>query len=215
MREIQTTITVYKYDELSEEAKDRVLDAMFTINVDDQYWFEFIMEDIALLGQVSGLGCSYCGEFDIDQYDYINIEGINTKLSVLWASLGSVSRDFSHFYTKVLQPFMVHFSSKQIRQLLRLERHGLLGWLSGHTGTRRTPACANIERFDHDCMKYCNALLNRLEEAWELFIAEMADYFVALLRDKHAYQTSREAIEDSISAKEYEFTEDGSLITLP
>ena len=40
----QIAVNVYKFDELSDEAKEKVLEKHRDINVDDSHWYEFTME---------------------------------------------------------------------------------------------------------------------------------------------------------------------------
>ena len=57
---------VYKFDELSEEAKQKVIEGLADINVDCN-WFEFIYEDANNVGlKING--------FDIDRRSYCNLE---------------------------------------------------------------------------------------------------------------------------------------------
>jgi hypothetical protein len=66
MRTITTTKTVYKFDELSEEAKSNAAENLYDINVDYEWW-QFIEYDAEQVGiKING--------FDIDRGSYCDIE---------------------------------------------------------------------------------------------------------------------------------------------
>ena len=67
------TINTFKYDELSEEAKEKAMETMHTINVDHDWW-DFIYEDAMTIGlKITGFDIdrgSYCeGDFTEDEKD--------------------------------------------------------------------------------------------------------------------------------------------------
>lgn len=49
------TRTLYKFDELSDEAKEEAISKNRDINVDDEYWFEHIYEDAKTIGSLIGI----------------------------------------------------------------------------------------------------------------------------------------------------------------
>ena len=61
----EETINVYRYDELSEEVKERVLERMSDVNVDYKWW-EFVFEDAETIGlklEAFDLGSTYRGAY--------------------------------------------------------------------------------------------------------------------------------------------------------
>lgn len=67
-------IKIYKYDELTEEQKQKVLENLSNINVDFDWW-EFIYDEVKELGfEIT--------EFDIDRPNYCKIKFINSSTKI-------------------------------------------------------------------------------------------------------------------------------------
>lgn len=52
---------------------------------------------------------------------------------------------------------------------------------------------------------------DQIDELQELYLRELLQCYLSILRQEYDYQTSREAIIESIEANEYEFDEEGQL----
>jgi hypothetical protein len=206
-----TTQTVYQFHELTEDAQTHAIEKLWDINVDDQYWFEGVTEDIALFGRFSGLGCEYGGEFDCDRGGYIAIKNCCTSVSELRAKR-EACKDFPNVSTEVIEPFFASLTSKEWRQLERLERAGYLGSLYGYTYRYDRSQSAEMERWDSsaDRTPRMSALLDKLEMAWAALLTNLADCYLTMLKDEYEYRTSEEAITETIIASDYEFTEKGN-----
>ena len=203
--------TLYRFEELSEGAQEKAMERLWDINVDHEWW-EGTTEDIGNFGEASGLGCTYGKEFDIDRRAYVHITGCCVMFSTLLANKDKAEYEYPNIYAEALCPFLGQFSPRDCRNLARLERTGDLGYLSGETSTERRGI-----RMDIDCYQggkgypRITALLDRLTAAWEEFLRDLEHAYLCMLRREYEYQTSAEAIRESIIANEYEFMEDGEL----
>ena len=128
---------MYTFAELSESAQEHALDRLWDINVDGEWW-ESMEIDIAQFGKMSGLGCLYGGEFDLDRRDYLYIKNIGCHFNELLFTASQVQRDYPDAYTAILHPFLKLFSPRERKNLLRMERLGILNELSGNTTMPRT-----------------------------------------------------------------------------
>jgi hypothetical protein len=81
MKQITVTTNVYKFDELSEEGKQKAIEGLWDINVDYEWW-DFAYEDAKLIGvKING--------FDIDRGSYCDIKLINGEIAICQAILKS------------------------------------------------------------------------------------------------------------------------------
>ena len=131
MRTRTTETTLYTFEELTDEAQEKALEHLWDINVDYEWW-DFIVEDISSFGEASGLGCTYGKEFDLDCGAYVHITDCCVMFSTLLANKDKIECEYPNLYTEILCPFLGQFSSRDCRNLARLERtagqtHGSLG----------------------------------------------------------------------------------------
>lgn len=209
---IRTTVeTLYQFDELSADAQQKALEELFDLNVSDEYWYEWVRDDIQQFGTVSGLGCIYGKEFDIDNGSYIHITDICCLLSEILANYDKASSEYPDIAKEVLQPFVESFTPREMRHLLTLEHKGYLETLSGQTSRERQGIRYTVEEYVSDGAKHCRALLDKLEDSWQVLIRDLEHYYVTSLQKEYEYQTSVEAIAESIRCNEYEFIENGTL----
>ena len=171
MRTIETK--VYNYSELSEDAKQKVLEKHYDINVSFQWW-EYIYEDAANIG----LKLTY---FDIGRASYCKGDFMWSAIEVYQNIVNSHGKDCETYKT--------------------------------------------AERFKEEWQPIFNNYLNEEHEDYESresedklndlesdFLNELLEDYLTILRQEFEYQCSREAIEETISRNEYEFTEDGEMI---
>lgn len=60
MRTETTTRTLYKFNELPEDVKDKVVEKLYDINVDSSFWYESTLEDAKNIGvNIKGFDCGY------------------------------------------------------------------------------------------------------------------------------------------------------------
>lgn len=205
------TDTVYTYDELSDEAKDRAVEALWDLNVDDEWWWSFVKDDIEELGKISGLGCEYGGSFDLERGRHIHIRGLCTTVSGLLGNVEQASANYPNVGKEVLAPFVGSFTKREIKNLLTLEKLDLLGSMTGETSTDRHGPRWEVENGARraDLYPRTTRLIEKLEDTWERLVMDLEHCYVSMLEAEWDYRTSREAIIESIEANEYEFTEKG------
>tara|TARA_B100001059_G_C17786043_1_gene557147 strand:- start:355 stop:849 length:495 start_codon:yes stop_codon:yes gene_type:complete len=99
-------IKVYKFEELDEQTKEKVIDNYRTINVEDTFWYEWIKEDFNRLGLE-------IQEFDLGRRNYIKIYIDNFKdtsesiLQEFGDSVGvkQTAKNYLDQYNKILSNF--------------------------------------------------------------------------------------------------------------
>lgn len=194
MRIQTTTKEVYTYDELPEDAKQRVLDKHWDINVDGDWWYDydgktgFSSKEIAKYR----LDGEHCDDlltykklyFDIDRGDYIQF----------------IDADFKHEETA--------------RKFLGVPKKlwNEVNWTINEEPHRQTNTRLEYEEgYGRDYRPFTPKQIEILDRAVERFADKVAEALRGL-RNSYEYSTSREAIEETIEANEYEFDIDGNIV---
>ena len=102
MRIIETK--VYKFEELSEEGKEKAVNNLSDINVDHEWW-DFIYEDAEQI-------CLRITAFDLDRASFVNAEFINsarlTALLILKNHGKNEDTYKSDYLSNIFQPRLLH-----------------------------------------------------------------------------------------------------------
>ena len=164
MRTVTKHTDVYKFEELSDAAKQKAIGHLYDINVDFEWW-EWTYED------AKTIGCEI-HEFDTDRGNYCKL----------------TCHDAHETATLIL------------------ENHG-------ETCDTHKLAKEYLKDFDALERDEDGEILNgrELEDLDEEFERALGEEYLSMLRREYEYQTSEEAIIETINANEYEFTEDGKL----
>ena len=171
MRTIRTK--VYKFDELSNEAKEVAIEKLWDINVDYD-WYQYTYEDAANIGlKING--------FDIDRGSYVNGE-------------------FSLAANEVAQNIINTHGEKC--ETYKTASSFMEEWQPVFN-----------EYMDEKSEKYeSSESEDELQELDDEFLKSLCEDYRIILRDEYEYQTSREAIIETIKANEYEFYANGKMI---
>lgn len=186
MREV--TEKVYKFDELSEEAQEKVLADFGDINVDHEWWdidglldpSEKEMKEKRIKAEeIESLLFSYkIGEFDLDRGQYLQLENIVVKND-------DVFRQFLEIPKYLWNQCSYYFTNDTRKTNTYLELQ-----------TDEEPE-NNVDLYTLD--KAVDIMGNKIHEAW------------VSLRNNYEYLISEEAIKETILLNEYEFYEDGRM----
>lgn len=159
MRIITTETKVYKYDELTEEQKEKALSKLYDLNVDHDWW-EFTFED----AEQAGLKIT---SFDLDR-----------------------NRHVKGYLTGSLEDSIEAIMSN----------HG-----------EKTDTCRLAEEYKAKLTYDEDGELIDRDELGEDYTKALREEYASMLQQEYDYLTSREAIEETIRANEYDFTEDGKI----
>ena len=178
------TVTVYKFDELSEQAQQKALEKLYDINVDHDWW-ESIYEDAETVG-------IRITEFELDRNKIRGhlTENLLEAFKLVRRNHGKDCETFKtakHYLGEYIQAF-IRWHDKESRQDDAPSDWNKVTWLREFA--------YEYEGYDELAKDYLNSILE--------------DYLI-ILRKEYEYQTSKEQIIETIQANEYEFHEDGSL----
>ena len=182
MREI--TVKAYTFAELSEAAKERVLDAFRDVNVEYNWW-EDSFGTIRTAGELLGLDIGQI-HFDTDSYCTFD-----ASYEYVRGAAKAVRNEFP-------QDTKLHGIAKDLQALQKRHFYSL----SCAVTEGRSMNQYSCFRFgeDYECEDLGDILDDFAHWAW------------VLLRGGYKYLTSAEAIQEAIEANEYEFDEAGKLV---
>jgi hypothetical protein len=157
-------IKVYKFDELDEQTKEKVIDNYRHINVEDTFWYDWIKEDFNRLG------------LEIQEFDF-------------YRNYAKIYIDnFKDTSESILQEFGDSVGVKQTAKNY-LDRYNKIQ--------------ANYKE-DEDIERE----LEILDEEYE---KEYSEDILSYLRLNYEWETTDEAIIETIEANDYDFTTDGKI----
>ena len=182
MREI--TVKAYKFDELSEAAQERALNAFRCSNVEFN-WYEDTFGTIRAAGKLLGLEIDDI-HFDTDLYCIFD-----AHYRYVRGASAAVCKEFSWADD-------LHKVAKDLQALQKRHFYSL----SCAVTEGRSMNYYRCFRFgeDYEC-----------EDLGDI-IDDFAHWARVLLRDEYEYLTSDDAVKETIEANEYEFTEGGKLV---
>ena len=182
MREMN--VTVYSFDELSEAAQERALNAFRYIEVEHD-WYEYPYDTIRTAGKIIGLDIDRI-YFDTDLYCIFN------------ASYEYVRGAAKAVHSEFPSATDLHDVARKLQALQKRHFYSL----SCNVSSQRVSNSYRCFRFgeDYEC------------EDLGGIINDFAHWARILLRDAYEYLTSDEAVKEAIEANEYEFTENGKLV---
>ena len=203
------TYNVYKYNELNKEQQQKVLENLYSINVECDWWSDFVIEDeteklnkygfedikIYFSGFWSqGDGACFIGSLDNDGLLKFLTE---TKELTKYKTLVKAIRDNTIYVNiKITHNFRYyHEYSTDINDYTEMQDNSEL---TGNLLKEYTEWYKSFDRkgsHNESIGWYydtCRDIYNRLKKAYE-------------------YQTSEEAIIETIKANDYDFTEDGQI----
>lgn len=181
---ITKTITLYSFDELSEQAQDKAIESLSDVNVDHDWW-DCICQDAANIGL-------RIKEFDL----YRNtIKGDLTEYSLDVCKSIRINQDCDTFKTGA------NYHKAYIAAFM--EWHGTQTQQSDPSTSHWKPVDWLAEFKYQDEAQEIEADLTK---------ALLEDYMI-ILKKEYDWLTSREEIVSTIKANEYFFKEDGTLCT--
>ena len=185
MREVVKKFNVYKYDELSDKAKQNAIERLYDINVRHDWW-DFLYEDFKEELKEVGLTCDTF-YFSLDRDYHIDAQKLRFT-------------DLKLFIKKLVDDKI----KDSIIDVLDLDVE--------NTGFKRTSyiisskSCYLLERHPR-----LTKVANYIEIKATKELQTILEDFLSRLQAEYEYLISEEAILDTIEANDYEFLENGKL----
>lgn len=194
----------YTFDELSDDAKEKALDSLRHINVDEFEWYDCTFEDVTRCGALLGI-----------EVDRIYFSGF-------WSQGDGALFEGTYRYRKGWRKALrEEIGGDDLQTLERLgddlqtiQKRAFYGVTATtrqrgrycHAGCMEVSVDAETPAGDDICEGF-----ERLEEDVTDALRDFAHWIYSNLEREYEYHTSDDAVKESIEANEYEFTEDGEL----
>jgi hypothetical protein len=192
---------VFRFDELTEEGKEKAIENLYDVNVDHDWW-DFAYENAKAIAALMGI-----------EIDKIYFSGFSSQGD-------GACFEGSYSYQKG--------GVKAVKDYAPLDKelHRIAKELQAIQRTRFYTITASVKHSGHYFHEFCtNVSIYESNPSWDSDYstdAKTADDLTEALRDfmswiysqlekQHDYLTSKEAIIETIEANEYEFTAEGKL----
>jgi hypothetical protein len=199
------TIELFKFDELSDAAKEKARDWYRPLACDDYDWFEFVHEDAVACGGILGIMFDHVGKTVKTPQIYFSGfgsqgDGACFEGSYAYAK-GATKKIRQHAPTDdVLHSIADDLQALQRRHWYRLEAK------CDHHGHYHHSHSMRVETTDSNTG---NEVDNNTSTEMQDLMRRFADWIFDSLRNEYNYQTSDEQIDEMLRANEYEFTSEG------
>ena len=194
------TIEIYKFEELSEEAQEKAIEKFYDLNIYEGWWdsvYEMYKKDET--------------GFDIDKIYFSGFwsQGDGAMFE------GSPNEDILNFITPGYNNQQYQKDWSRVIKLIKNGDINIYGSFKQHGRYYHSKSYSdNLETEFTNDWQYKN--YSNIEDICEDILYEIREHYEDIcnkiyhsLEQEYEYYTSREAIEGSIIANEYEFTEDG------
>jgi hypothetical protein len=190
--------TVYNYKELSEEAKLKALEHFADINVDGDFWYEYIFDDAKEVGKILGIdikdiyfsgfssqgdGACFIGDYEYNKGCVKALKAYapqDAELHKIAKGLQAIQKTNFYKLHATIEKASHHYSHERTVSIRVMNRVG--DWVS--------------ESIENDVAELLRDLMRWIYDT---------------LEKEYEFQTSREQIEGTIEANDFEFLSNGSL----
>jgi len=179
-------ITLYKFEELSEEVREAVVEKLWDINVEHDWW-DFTYEDAERV-------YLKIGGFDIERGSYVNMDFIHNAEDTAREILKEHGESTETY--KLAKKFL-----EENEELVKDE-------------ARYSTLYENSEEDseeEENYRRYREQAEDDMEELCTEFLAELEGEYLNMLRGEFEFLTSEEAIIETIKVNDYDFTENGEI----
>ena len=199
--------TVYKFDELSERAKEKAREWYRRGTDEDSWWSECVLEDAAQIAEILGI--------ELKQHPVKLMGGTTVYKPCIWWSGFSCQGDGASYEgvyrRKPDAPKAIRAHASRDEKL-----HAIADDLDAQVSVEsvRIVQSGNYyHEYSMDCTAYdeegeeCEA---EVSKAYTEPLRAFAKWIYRSLEAEYTYRQSNEAVDDDIRANEYEFAADGS-----
>lgn len=206
------TYQIFKYDELSDRAKETARQWFCSTAFNYSCDWEFVYEDAARMAEILGIGLR---TRPVKLMGGGTRQGLNIYFSGFWSQGdGACFEGTYHYKPGALKA--IKAEAPQDEELQRIARelqavqarhfYKLTASMS-HSGHYSHSGCMDVS-VEHSEDPYRD--IGDAEDDIRQLMRDFADWIYAQLEKEYNYQTSDEVVEEAILANEYTFDEDGN-----
>ena len=189
------TYTVYKFDELPKETQEKAIEKLQDINTDYDWW-DFVYEDAKECGKQFGVSI-----------DKIYFSGF-------WSQGDGACFEGSYSFEKdglekikshAPKDEKLHRIAGELQKIQSANGNTVTATVK-HSGHYYHSRCTDIDVFSND--EYAT---KEVQESVTELLRDLMNWIYSQLEKEYEYQTSDEAIKETIEANDYDFTDDGKI----
>ncbi len=206
--EITSSKSIFKYNELSEKAKEKAIENLNQINTDFEWW-DSDYDDFSQIADILG----------------IDLKVENKRTHIYFSGFSSqgdgASWEGSYKYTKgsakKIRAYAptdkeLHRIADQLQSIQKENMYRISASVK-HRGHYYHSGCMDVTVFKYDVNGNETDLKEGIEKEVTQLLRDFADWIYKHLENQYDYLTSKEAIEKTIEANEdWEFYEDGTKV---
>ncbi len=192
--------TVYKFNELSESAKQHAIEKLYDINTDYE-WYQFTFEDITTIGALMGI------EIDKIYFSGFSSQGDGACFVGNYAYKKNSVKSVIEYAPQDVELHRI------VKGLLAIQKHNFYTITANvkHSGHYYHSRCTDIEVYKENNQGMQDYLSNSDNESITELLRDFMNWIYKQLNTEYDYLTSESAIIDTINSNEYEFDVDGNL----
>lgn len=202
--------TAVSFDQLSEDQQHEVLERFREINVEDEFWYEFLLEEFKEDLRGKGLSCDdVYFSFGCSQSDYVSFDAKLIDYEAFLSGMELTEKEKRVAVYMFENDFVrVSYNSRDFRNDVSLNFDATnphADYVKGRFDVKTW-----FFNVDENCKQagaylFCRELLNKIEGYAEDFGNDACHKLLKRLEAEYEYQTSDEAVKDTILANEYQF----------
>lgn len=201
MRTIRTK--VYKFNELSESAQEKAIEKLADINTDYDWW-ESTYEDFKELCKTLSIDVDLKNTFFNGFYSQGSGSSFTADIDVCECLKAIKNEKWKEYAPKENLSFY-----KVTDNMLRLCH---LCTCDIQPTNRESSVRINFDSDTYGTHTNIDSVITEIEDFFEDVANTLNNWLFSQLQTEYEYQTSKEAIIETIEANEYEFTADGRMI---
>ena len=202
--------TAVSFDQLSEDQQQEVLERFREINVEDGFWYEFLVEDFKEDLRGKGLLCDdVCFGFGCSQSDYASFDAKMLDYEAFLSGMELTEKEKRVATYMFENDFLrISYNSRDFRNDVSLNFDATnphADYVKGRFDVKTWFFNVDENCKQADAYTFCQELLNKIEWYAEDFGNDACLKLLKRLEEEYDYLTSDEAVRDMILANEYQF----------
>lgn len=202
--------TAVSFDQLSEDQQQEVLERFQGINVEDEFWYEYLVEDFKEELSRKGLSCDdVYFSFGYSQSDYVSFDAKLVYYEAFLSGMELTEKE-KRVAVYMLENDFIHLSynSRDFRNDVSLNFDATnphADYVKGRFDVKTWFFNVNENCKQAGAYHFCRELINKIEWYAEDFGKDACHELLKRLEAEYEYQTSDEAVKGTILANEYQF----------
>ena len=202
--------TAVSFDQLSEDQQQEVLERFREINVEDGFWYEFLVEELKEDLRGNGFSCDDVSfSFGYSQSDYVSFDAKLTNYGAFLSGMELTEKEKRVATYMFENDFVrISYNSRDFRNDVSLNFDATnphADYVKGRFDVKTWFFNVDEKCKQAEAYIFCRELLNKIEGYAEDFGNDACHKLLERLEDEYEYQTSDCAVHDMIIFNGFQF----------